>query len=377
MSALLLARLGWRTALLERGGRGRAKACGQCLSGWILKALDRRGLGDDIRSLSMGATRRIRVHIPGCRPVSASLVDGPDGDAGMIVKRRALDQRLIDRAGESGVDVRYRASARIESGFGVDDADDADDANDAVEVVVPARGLRLRSALVVGADGLASGVAQAAGLASRRSHGRAFGFAFDLQSAQEGAIRRETIEMFVIRGGYLGVVNCGAGLLHIAGLVRGDCQQPRSPDAFVEALAGRFALLQRVGLGRVQRMRHGPMLGAGPIPWRPQAVARGRVVLVGDAARYALPFTGAGMICALASAEVLAEVAAGRQPGSWSPDASRLYRHLWRSRIGPRVRTARLMRHLLARPRATGRLLEATGAHGRIASWLVRRVVTS
>ena len=371
MSALLLARLGWRTALLERGGRGRAKACGQCLSGWILKALDRQGLAADIRSLSIGATRRLRVHIPGCRPVSASLVEGPDGDAGMIVKRRALDQRLIDCAGESGVDVRYRASARIESVF------DADDADDAVEVVVPATGLRLRSALVVGADGLASGVAQAAGLASRRSHGRAFGFAFDLESEQGEEIRRDTIEMFVIRGGYLGVVNCGGGLLHLAGLVHNDCRQPRSPDAFVEALAGRFALLERVGLGRVRRMRQGPMLGAGPIPWRPQAVAGGRVVLVGDAAGYAEPFTGEGMSCALASAEVLAEVAADRRPGSWSPAASRLYRRLWRSRIGPRVRTARLMRHLLARPRATVRLLEATGAHGKIVSWLVGRVVTS
>ncbi len=364
----MLARLGWRTALLERGGPGRAKACGQCLSGWILKALDRRGLGADIRSLSMGATRWIRVHIPSCRPVSASLVEGPDGDAGMIVKRRALDQWLIDCAGESGVDVRYRASARIESVF---------DAEDAVEVVVPAQGLRLRSALVVGADGLASGVAQAAGLASRRSHGRAFGFAFDLESEQGEAIRRETIEMFVIRGGYLGLVNCGGGLLHIAGLVRDDCRQPRSPEAFVEALAGRFALLERVGLGRVRRMRQGPMLGVGPIPWRPHAVAGGRVVLVGDAAGYAEPFTGEGMGCALASAEVLAEVAADLEPGTWSPAASRRYRCLWRSRIGPRVRTARLMRHLLARPRATVRLLEATGAPGKIASWLVGRVVTS
>jgi len=368
MSALLLARLGWRTALLERGGRGRAKACGQCLSGWILKALDRRGLGADIRSLSMGATRWIRVHVPGCRPVSASLVDGPDGDAGIIVKRPALDQRLIDYAGRAGVDVRYRASARIESVPG---------AGDAVEVVVPAKGLRLRSALIVGADGLASGVAKAAGLASRRSYGRAFGFAFDLECEQEEALRRDTIEMFVIRGGYLGVVNCGGGVLHIAGLVRDDCRQPRSPDAFVEALAGRFALLERLGLGRLGRMRQGPMLGAGPIPWRPQAVARGQVVLVGDAAGYAEPFTGEGMSCALASAEVLAEVAADRQPGSWSPAASRLYRRLWRSRIGPRVRTARLMHHLLARPRATVRLLEATGAHGKIASWLIGRVVTS
>jgi hypothetical protein len=69
-------------------------------------------------------------------------------------------------------------------------------------------------------------VARAAGLADGGPHGRKYGFAFDVPApGRADAIQPDTIEMFVVAGGYLGVVNRGGGDLHVAGLVGG-----RAPD---------------------------------------------------------------------------------------------------------------------------------------------------
>jgi len=46
-----LARLGWRTALVEHGSRHRPKACGDCLNVRGVRLLQRAGLLDDVRAL--------------------------------------------------------------------------------------------------------------------------------------------------------------------------------------------------------------------------------------------------------------------------------------------------------------------------------------
>ena len=56
LSALLLARLGWRTALIDGRPRHGDKACGHCLSPRILPALRDAGLLDDVEALASGAS---------------------------------------------------------------------------------------------------------------------------------------------------------------------------------------------------------------------------------------------------------------------------------------------------------------------------------
>ena len=51
------------------------------------------------------------------------------------------------------------------------------------------------------------------------------------------ALAADTIEMFVVDGGYLGVVSQDTGELHLAGLVSGR----REPVEFVREVARRFA----------------------------------------------------------------------------------------------------------------------------------------
>ena len=212
-----------------------------------------------------------------------------------------------------------------------------------MEVVSEGSRQRLRCRLVVGADGLGSAVARAAGLNRAASVGRKFGFAFDLDCSSAEVIPRDTVEMFVVNGGYLGVVNHGRGMLHVAGLVARRAGIARNPYSFIDSVTVRFERLQQTALNRLDRGHCSQLLAAGPMPWRPWTVANDCVALVGDAAGYVEPFTGEGMSCALESAEALADVLADQSPGAWTAATARRYRRAWRDRVGRRQRICRML----------------------------------
>ncbi len=232
--------------------------------------------------------------------------------------------------------------------------------------------VHVRCRLVVGADGLRSAIADASGLARRRRVGRKFGFAMDVDAAESGAVEPGTIEMFVVRGGYLGVVGRSDRRLHVAGLVS-RVADAGNPVEFIEFVAHRFDLLRSSGLHRLRRSRFGRLLGAGPIPCRPRGVATDRVVLVGDAAGYAEPFSGEGISWALESAATLAHSVEHGKPGDWTPTTARVYQREWSRRIGRRQQFARMLARTLERPGLVGGLLGVTNRYPAIATWLVRR----
>ncbi len=368
LSALLLAKLGWRVALIERGGRFRDKACGHCLNLAVHPLLQREGLLDDVRARSVGRSQRLRVHLGQREPATIALADDHRAGGYLLVPRREFDQLLRDRAARAGVTVVQSARACLRS---------TNDHGAVVEVKLPQRQTRrLRCRLVIGADGLRSGVAQAAGLAATKKRiGRKFGFSLDVRCPRADLLARETIEMFVVPGGYLGVVNQGRGLLHLAGLVSPHDADASRPVSFVATVARRFDLLRRVGLANAAALHAVKVLGAGPIPCRPRAVAGDCVALVGDAAGYVEPFTGEGMSWALTSAEVLAEVVADQSPGDWTPAVARRYARAWRDRIGRRQRLCQLVSWSLGRPRLMGLLAGAVARPGPLTRGLVGKVV--
>ncbi len=360
-TARALARLGWRTALIEHGSRHRPKACGDCLNARGVRLLHRAGLLDDVRALAVGSTCRVRVHVAGRPPVTAPLPAG-DAGGGLLVPRDRFDQLLVDRAAEAGVHVFQPVSARV------------------VELtphsaLVALRGngaaSRARCRLLVGADGLRSAIADASGLGRRRTAGGKFGFAIDVDEPARGAMAPGTIEMFVVRGGYIGVVARSDRRMHVAGLVS-RAAAAGNPVEFIESVARRFDVLRLSGLHRLRRTSVNRLLGAGPIPCRPRGVAGVRVALVGDAAGYVEPFSGEGISCALESAEVLADTLARRTPGDWTPATARVYQGQWTRRIGRRQHLDRLLARALERPGLTGGLMRVTGRYPAFAAWLVR-----
>ena len=368
MSALLLAKLGWRVVLIERGGRFRDKACGHCLNLAVHPLLQREGLLDDPPMAgSVGRLQRLRLHLGQREPATIALADGHRAGGYLLVPRREFDQLLRDRAAQAGATVIQSARACLRS---------TDEHGAVVEVRSPQRQTRrLRSRLVIGADGLRSGVARAEGLAATKRIGRKFGFALDVRCPRADLLSPDTIEMFVVPGGYLGVVNQGRGVLHLAGLVSPHDADASRPVSFVATVARRFDLLGRVGLANAAALHAAKVLGAGPMPCRPRAVAGEWVALVGDAAGYVEPFTGEGMSWALTSAEVLAEVVADQSPGDWTPAAARRYRRAWRDRIGRRQWRCRLVSWSLGHPRWVGLLAGAVTRPGPLTRGLVGKVV--
>jgi flavin-dependent dehydrogenase len=177
--------------------------------------------------------------------------------------------------------------------------------------------------------------------------------------------------MFIVRGGYLGVVARSDQRLHVAGLVS-PSKAACNPVQFIESVARRFDVLRASGLGRLRRSSVSRLLGAGPIPCRPRGVAGARVALVGDAAGYVEPFSGEGISAALESAEALADAVAGQSPGDWTPATARTYQANWTRRIGRRQHLVGLLARALERPCLTGSVVSLTGRSPALAAWLVR-----
>jgi flavin-dependent dehydrogenase len=371
LAALHLARLGWRTMLVEKGGRKRDKPCGDCLNRRAINALHRAGIGETLEGTARGMTQRFRAHVP----VSHSRGEGMSldvpmrakaaGDAGgFVVDRGEFDQMLRDHAEAAGVEMIQPASARLLWS-------DRDVAT--VEVHTSRQRYQIECNLVIGADGLGSAVARATGLVHKRSAGRRYGFSFDAVNPMAAAVERGTIEMFLapLQSGYMGVVNCGGGVLHVAGLVDGHADPAsRAPLNFVLQTARSHALLRKIGFDRMPAGQMQHLKAIGPMPWLPWKVASGALVLAGDAAGYIDQFTGEGMGWAIESAELIGQVAANCSNQRWTAAASHQYDAAWRQTVVRRQLICRALMWALARPRITTMMMRI----GERLPWIAQRV---
>ena len=370
-AAILLSRRGWSVTLVDRALAGRPKCCGHCLSGVIVPRLRSMGLVDVVDAASLGELRSLRLEVASPNGASPRVLttELPADHAGRLIDRPALDRALMDAAVQSGVEVLRPASvAMLEStpdGTGAQGrrrgaGAGADGPRWRVAVEHSTAEGRRRSLLecdlLVGADGLGSGVARRLGWADPRP-GRAFGFSTDVPSHLLPALPPGEIRMHVVSDGYLGVARAddrstGQGVgIHIGALVRGGAAR-RDPRAFVSEMARRFpalAPLASVADGLT-------CVGAGPMPWRARCVAAAGVALIGDAAAFVEPFTGDGMAWAFESAGLLAEslggskVAGTQRCPDFDPRAAERYRHAWTSAIGRGHRRCGLAAALVERP---------------------------
>jgi flavin-dependent dehydrogenase len=281
-----LAGCGWRVMLIERGVPNRPKTCGHCLGPRALALLQQEGLLARVRSVAAGETRIVRIHGREGSALTAALPAARES-GGLLTPRGALDQTLREAARDAGAETFQPASARV------------------LEVRATKALLAVKQGpttqhvechLLIGADGLGSSVARAAGLVDPASAGRKYGFAFDVgDNGHSGdIIKRGVINMFLAPAGYLGAVRQDDGRVHFAALVGGaDRFKSRNPRAFVHHVVQHHPRLSRLRFNGVANSFQ--PIAAGPMPWRPNDVARGSVALVGDAAGYIEPFTGEGM----------------------------------------------------------------------------------
>lgn len=274
-----LARRGVRVALLERERMPRYKTCG---GGLVERA--RRRLDVELGELVERSCERVVLGLlPGKREIEVRRAGG----VVHMTMRAALDQRLAAEARSAG--------AIVVEGCAVAGVLDR---GERVELATSLGTLSAR--LVVAADGVASRVARSAGWPAIAELAPALECEVQVTRAdfeRHGGAAR--FDLGLPAGGYAWVFPKRAHLsIGVVSLRRG-------PARLDEALERYLAHLELAAPLAVER--HGWSI---PLAPRPGGLARGRVLLAGDAAGLADPLTGEGIGPALASGRAVGQAIA-------------------------------------------------------------------
>jgi geranylgeranyl reductase family protein len=270
-SAYRLARAGVRVLILEKARFPRDKPCGGGISSRAM-----RELPIDPRPVVEHVADRMELSFRGGHP----FVRYGRGPLAYLTQRRRLDQFLAEQAAHAGAQLRdgVRVSEISPTGVRVD-------------------GQWIQSELLIGADGANGASARALELAGERIHGVALEGNLPYALADPERWRdRVVIELGTIPGGYCWIfpkgdhINVGVGGWESTG----PTLRPHL-SAFCERRG-----LKRSKLEGVRGYR---------LPGRPPhaALARGRALLVGDAAGLVDPLWGDGMYSAFVSSRLAAE----------------------------------------------------------------------
>jgi flavin-dependent dehydrogenase len=344
-TALLLARQGHRVTLIDRARFPRDKACGEGLMPPGVAVLRRLGLHERVlatgaRPLDGVAYQHEGGHPAAYAPFPAPPSGGPSTALG--VRRTAFDATLVD-ALRREPRVTLREGERVTALL-------RDGANATTGVATTTD--RVRAAVVVGADGLHSGVRGWAGLSTRITGNGRYGLAghWGLEVTSRHAI---TVTLGDGHEWYEAPV--GPDMLLVSVLTRRS-SQPITARTYQSAARAAVPALHDAELVA------GP-LGAAQFRQRARSVAERGVFLVGDAAGYDDPTTGEGLAIGMLLAERLAvhigDLLAGRSSGA---EAAERYRTDHAGLVRERHRLTRLALFLARNPRLSRRAIARAAA---------------
>jgi geranylgeranyl reductase family protein len=276
-TAYRLARAGATVLLLDRARFPRDKPCGGGLTGRALRLLP-----FSVDPVVEDATDTFELHL-GYRGGFERRSDRP---LAVMTQRSRLDAYLVDQAAAAGA--TFRDATRVETvtttGAGVE---------------VRAGGRTIRGDVLVGADGANGITARALGLARDVERGVALEGNVPHEVAPRGRFAgRMVIELGVVPGGYGWVFPKGD---HVNVGVGGWADEgPRLREHLRRLCAAHGLPWERVASLRGHRL---------PSRRRPSGLARGRALVVGDAAGLVDPVSGDGMYEAFLSGKLAAETA--------------------------------------------------------------------
>ncbi|MGE0257102.1 MAG: NAD(P)/FAD-dependent oxidoreductase [Alphaproteobacteria bacterium] len=291
LTALLLARAGMRVRLFERAQCPRDKLCGDTVNPGAWALLGALGVADPIARVAkpiggMVVTGLGRARVEG--------VYGP-GIVGMALRRRVLDELLLQTAAAAGV--------AVETGVRVDAPLMDDDRVTGVRAAAAGVERRVTAPLVVAADGRHSRLAFGLGLS--RFAARPQRWAYGATYADVTGLG-DRGEMHVREDGYVGIAPLPDGTANVC-VVREwhRAAAPLRGDVLAQAIAADGLLRERF----VRATRLGAATILGPLAVDSRAAGVPGLLLAGDAAGFVDPMTGDGMRFAIRGAELAAEAA--------------------------------------------------------------------
>jgi flavin-dependent dehydrogenase len=276
ISALLLARRGWRVVLLEKSAWPRDKVCGGCVNAAAVRMLEEIGVDEVLRG---GTTlNRFSLH------VFHKWLNIPL-PGGIAIDRTTFDQRLVAAAEREGVTFLPSSAATL------DPANPQDEFRH-LRVMNAAGSLSFHARVVLACDGIAGSMLRTEPWAKWNIARDAWFGVATLIDAPE-LVDSGIIGMHVGRGGYVGTVRLGPQQVHVAAaLDPAACRTAGGPLQLVAEILGK-----RMGDAKFQ--------GTGLLTRRRMKLGGHRVLAVGDACGYVEPFTGEGIAWAVRGARAV------------------------------------------------------------------------
>jgi flavin-dependent dehydrogenase len=356
VAATILARAGLRVLLVDRARFPRDKLCGDSVNPGTLAALDRLGLGAEVRARGL--------------PVEGMLLTGPRrvrvigrygaGIRGRIISRRDLDGALLAHAVRAGA--HFQDEVVVRSAL-VEDTRRGRVVR-GVSLRTPAGSLlRVPACVTIAADGRHSTLAFTLGLARHPARPRRWAVGAYFEGVEGlGPVG----EMHVRQGLYVGVAPLGERLAN-ACVVTADRAALRQPFALLESVLSSDDLLgPRFARAR---MASSP-LALGPLAVETREPGMPGLLLAGDAAGFIDPMTGDGLRFAVRGGE-LAAAAALEMLQRGTADGFEALRRRRRAEFGGKWRFNRALRLLAGSP--TG--VRAAALSARLAPAGFRRLI--
>lgn len=345
-AAYWLAQKGRRVAIVDKARFPREKTCGDGITPRAVRELTDMGLGPSLERFHRFSGLR---SVGGGRSLDLPWPAHPDYPSyGYVVRRRDLDQLVVDRAVEAGA-VLWPETEAVEPLF---------EGGEPQGAIVRRKGeeepQRVSARYLVVADGATSKFGRALGTSRSRS--------YPLASAIRGYFTSPAHDDPFIEGhldvrdehgtplpgyGWVfpvgdGTVNVGVGALSSIGGRKWSLNTPRLLDTFVAKLPSRWGVTPESSTGS-------PVGGYLPMAQSVQPISGSSFVVVGDAAGLVNPLNGEGICYAYETGRFAAE-ALDRALATGSSDALLAYPERLEAEYGSYFRTARTFFRLLAWP---------------------------